>query len=240
MSSVPCLTYCDGVQAAGVVLSGKGNEVGGLGRASLGSAALQQEGGVSILGLDQQEVPQPIEGVIGMIQGGDVWVPKHPGWKKEIPHWHGRRGKGLRYDDTPRQGICPDRLKPGRCSWLIESTLEALLHFCAPTASMSAHYLLLPHSRPLPNARSKAPFAVGRRAEPSPSSLVATTLPLVQKLVLPWSRPREAIPPQILCLDPTPEWAPAASPGLGGWYPAQLMRGHLCWYRAHKEGWSFH
>lgn len=90
MSSVPCLTYCDGSQAAGVVLSSKGNEVGGLGRASLGSAALQQEGGVSVLGLDQQEVPQPIEGVIGMIQGGDVWVPKHPSWKKEIPHWNGR------------------------------------------------------------------------------------------------------------------------------------------------------
>lgn len=90
MSGVPCLTYCDGGQAVGVVLSSKGNEVGGLGRASLSSAALQQEGRVSVLGLDQQEVPQPIESVTDLIQGGDVWVPKHPGWKKEVPYWNGR------------------------------------------------------------------------------------------------------------------------------------------------------
>ena len=46
------------------------------------SAALQQEGGVSVLGPDQQEVSQPVEGVIDTIQGGDVRVPDHPGWKK--------------------------------------------------------------------------------------------------------------------------------------------------------------
>lgn len=73
------LTYCDGrLQAAGVVLSRKGNEVSGIGCASLGSAALQQEGGISVLGLDQQEVPQPIEGEVGIIQSGDVGITKCP------------------------------------------------------------------------------------------------------------------------------------------------------------------
>lgn len=73
------LTHCDRAQAAGIVLSSKSNEVGGIGRASLSSAALQPEGRVSLPVLDQQEVPQPIEGIIGIIQGDDVGVPKCPG-----------------------------------------------------------------------------------------------------------------------------------------------------------------
>lgn len=69
------LTYSDGrSQAAGVVLSSKGNEVSGLGRTGLGSATLQQEGGIRVPGLDQQKVPQPIEGVTGVIQSGDVGI----------------------------------------------------------------------------------------------------------------------------------------------------------------------
>lgn len=83
MPSSPGLTHRDRGKAAEAVLSSKGNELGGLGRAGLGSAALQQEGGVSTLGLDQQEVPQPIKGIIDMIQSGDVGVPEQPGWKKE-------------------------------------------------------------------------------------------------------------------------------------------------------------
>lgn len=48
------LTDRDGrLQAVGVVLSRKGNEVSGLGSASLGSATLQQEGGISVLGPEQ-------------------------------------------------------------------------------------------------------------------------------------------------------------------------------------------
>lgn len=33
--------------------------------------------------------------------------------------------------------------------------------------------------------------------------------------------------------------SPNIQAGLGGRYPAQLMRGRLCWYRAQKEGLSF-
>lgn len=78
---MPCiaLTYCDGgLQAPGVVLSCKGNEVRSLGRASLGSAAFQEEGGIPVLGLDQQEVPQPIECIVGIIQSGNVGITKRP------------------------------------------------------------------------------------------------------------------------------------------------------------------
>jgi hypothetical protein len=59
-------------------LSRKGNEVSGLGSASLGSAAFQQEGRISVLGLDQQKVSQPVEGEVGIIQSGDVGITKCP------------------------------------------------------------------------------------------------------------------------------------------------------------------
>jgi len=63
----------------------EGDEVGGLGCASLGCAPLQLEAGAGIAGQEQDEVPEPIECVGESIQGGDVGVPKGAGWgPKEI------------------------------------------------------------------------------------------------------------------------------------------------------------
>lgn len=103
------------------------------------------------------------------------------------------------------------------------------MHICslAPT----------PPFRPLPQGHVQSPSVCHRTPALSPSPLWPQPGP--RQLALPWSRPQEATPPQILCLDPASGGAPAASPGIGAWYPAQPMQGRICWYRAHKEGWSF-
>lgn len=42
----------------------------------------------------------------------------------------------------------------------------------------------------------------------------------------------------MLCLCPVPEPGSSSSPGLGGWYPLQPIRGRISSYRAQKEGLS--
>lgn len=173
----PCLTHCDGAQAAGVIFSRKGNEVCGLGRAGLGGATLQQERGVSVPGPDELEVPQPVEDEIGTIQGGDVGVPKHPGWKEGEITWHGRPGKDLRspMPSRPIQGW--ETLREYRT---IPRGPLALLW---PRPN-SHHYLRPPTPSPVP---CKKPSAAHRTISPS------------------WSQPcprKLAIPPPLLHLSP--------------------------------------
>lgn len=104
---------------------------------------------------------------------------------------------------------------------------------CVPThvLSLPPH---LPHLslrramfevRPLPHSAHTSTFPCGHSAAPGSFCRPG---PDLERLPLPRSS-TSALPQG---------WAPAASPGLGGWYPAQLTRGLLSWYRAQKEGLS--